>query len=113
VAGHGEGQPQGTPVARSRATTTVDAGSPSQEASAKLEEAYDAQDIAWESLLLLGSKGVVAAAREWYQAVQVIEQFVRDQTHDPDRWSALLESHRLGRAKFYEAARPDLALLAP
>lgn len=80
------------------------------EAAERLRSAYDARDIGWEAMLLLGAPQVVEAARSWFHAVSRMERFVKDQVRDPDAWRQLLEEQRQSRAAFYAAARRDLAL---
>ena len=75
-----------------------------------LDDAYDARDLAWESLLLLGAPEVVDAARDWAFTLRRMDFFVRSGTEDLGEWQALLEAQRVTRAGFYDAARRDLAL---
>jgi hypothetical protein len=81
-----------------------------EDASVQLANAADARDLTWETMLLLGEPGVVDAAHAWFGTVMAMERFVRDQVRNPDEWSALLESQRITRARFYDSARRDLAL---
>ena len=76
----------------------------------QLAAATEPRDIAWEAMLLLGAPAVVQASRAWFGTVAEMERFVLDRSHDPARWSALLDEQRDARARFYEAARRDLEL---
>ncbi|MFI5910273.1 hypothetical protein [Dactylosporangium sp. NPDC051541] len=80
------------------------------EAAERLRSAYDARDLGWEAMLLLGAPLVVEAARAWFHAASKMERFVQNQVRDPDAWRRLLEEQRATRAEFYSAARRDLAL---
>ncbi|MFE5394082.1 hypothetical protein ACFQ9U_05900 [Streptomyces sp. NPDC056568] len=82
----------------------------SQEAASAQAEATFARDPAGEALLLLGSAEVVEKARVWVVTVMEMERFLREETHDPDAWQALLERQRAGREGYYTAVRRDLAL---
>lgn len=80
------------------------------DASAGLKSASDDRDLVWEELLLVGTERVVDAQRDWFAVVLEMEQFVRDGAVDTPRWERLLERNRATRARFYAAARADLAL---
>jgi hypothetical protein len=80
------------------------------EAAERLRGEYDARDIGWEAMLLLGAPQVVEAARSWFHVVSRMERFVQDEIRDPDAWRQLLEEQRRSRSAFYAAARRDLAL---
>ncbi|MGH2601443.1 MAG: hypothetical protein ACRDJ9_18915, partial [Dehalococcoidia bacterium] len=75
-----------------------------------LDEAYDARDLAWESLLLLGAPEVVDAARDSAFTLRRTDRFARAGDRRSEEWQALLEAQRVARAGFYDAARRDLAL---
>lgn len=81
-----------------------------QEAAPLLAEAELARDPAGEALLLLGSPAVVEKARVWVVTAMEMERFLREGTHDPEAWQALLEQQRAGREGYYTAVREDLAL---
>ncbi|CAM5638615.1 Secreted protein OS=Streptomyces tendae OX=1932 GN=GUR47_04745 PE=4 SV=1 [Streptomyces tendae] len=49
-------------------------------------------------------------ARAWVVAVMEMERFLREETHDPESWRALLERQRAAREGYYTAVREDLAL---
>ncbi|WP_119293247.1 hypothetical protein [Streptomyces sp. YIM 130001] len=85
---------------------------PLEEAAARLGEAAEARDLAWESVLLFGAAEVVEAAREWAVAVAEMEQAMRTEAHDREGWKALVEKQRVGREGFYAAARRDVSLPA-
>ncbi|RFU88742.1 hypothetical protein DY218_00055 [Streptomyces triticagri] len=85
---------------------------PVEEAAVRLGEASEARDLAWESVLLLGSPAVVDAAREWAAAVAEMERAVRAERHDPEGWTTLVAKQRIGRERFYATARRDVALPA-
>ncbi|MFD7560604.1 MULTISPECIES: hypothetical protein [unclassified Streptomyces] len=81
-----------------------------EEATPHLADATDARDPAGEALLMLGSTDVVERAREWVVVVMEMEGFLRDRTHSPEAWSAMLERQRAAREGYYAAVRRDLAL---
>ncbi|WP_431044213.1 hypothetical protein ACQUSR_21465 [Streptomyces sp. P1-3] len=81
-----------------------------EEAAPHLAAATDARDPAGEALLMLGALDVVERAREWVVAVMDMEAFLREQTHSPETWSALLQRQRDARERYYAAVRRDLAL---
>jgi hypothetical protein len=81
-----------------------------EDAAPQLAAASETRDAAWEMMLLLGEPAVVDAAHAWFTAVMAMERFVRDRVRDPDEWSSLLDGQRVARARFYAAARRDLAL---
>ncbi|MCX5373667.1 hypothetical protein OG613_39165 [Streptomyces sp. NBC_00015] len=83
--------------------------SPAQ-AEPLLAEATDGRDPAGEALIMLGSREVVDRARVWVTTVMDMERFMREGTHDPQAWQALLERQRAGREGYYAAVREDLAL---
>ncbi|MFG3028137.1 hypothetical protein ACGFZJ_06250 [Streptomyces sp. NPDC048253] len=83
--------------------------SPAQ-AEPLLAEATDGRDPAGEALIMLGSRKVVERARVWVTTVMDMERFMREGTHDPRAWQALLERQRAGREGYYAAVREDLAL---
>lgn len=83
---------------------------PPEDAAPLLGSASEARDQAWEAVLLFGDADVADAARTWAGAVAAMERFVRDRTADPGRWSALLDSQRAARERYYAAARRDAAL---
>jgi len=85
---------------------------PLDEADVRLGEASEARDLAWETVLLLGSPEAVDAAREWSVAVAEMEQAVRAERHDSEGWKALIEKQRTGREGFYAVARRDVRLPA-
>ncbi|MFF4275391.1 hypothetical protein [Streptomyces sp. NPDC001536] len=97
VAAHLDNDPHPHPLSR-------------QEAEPLFEEATAARDPAWEALLLLGSPHVVEKARTWVLTLIDMEQFVRQDTHDPAAWHTLLERQRTSRDGYYTAVRNDLAL---
>lgn len=81
-----------------------------EEAAPLLADAIDARDPVGETLLMLGTPDVVDRAREWVLAVIEMERFLRERTHDPVAWSAMLEEQRAARGRYYEAIRRDMAL---
>ncbi|GAA3833633.1 hypothetical protein GCM10022403_078240 [Streptomyces coacervatus] len=81
-----------------------------QEAEPLLTEAQLARDPVGEALILLGSTEVVQKAQEWVLTVVEMERFLRDGTHDPAAWRALVERQLAGRRGYYAAVREDLAL---
>lgn len=81
-----------------------------EEAAPHLADATDARDPAGEALLMLGTPEVLERAREWVVAVMDMGRFLRDRTHDPEAWSAMLERQRAARERYYAAVRRDLAL---
>ncbi|ANZ13719.1 hypothetical protein SNOUR_01995 [Streptomyces noursei ATCC 11455] len=81
-----------------------------EEAAPHLTDATDARDPAGEALLMLGSPDVVAKARDWVVTVMDMEGFLRDRTHSPETWSAMLAQQRAAREGYYAAVRRDLAL---
>ncbi len=81
-----------------------------EEAVPHFTQAAEARDPAGEALLMLGSPDVVDQAREWVLLVIRMEQFLRQDTHDPEAWTALLERQRTARQAYYAAVRRDLAL---
>ncbi|MFI1505399.1 hypothetical protein [Streptomyces sp. NPDC020597] len=81
-----------------------------QEAAPQLAQATDGRDPAGEALVMLGSHDVVERARAWVTVVMDMERFLREGTHDPQAWQALLERQRAGREGYYAAVREDLDL---
>ncbi|MGA5563814.1 hypothetical protein ACPCUV_21940 [Streptomyces platensis] len=81
-----------------------------EEAAPHLAEATDARDPAGEALLMLGTPDVVEKAREWVVVVMEMEAFLRDRTHRPETWAAMLQRQRTAREGYYAAVRRDLAL---
>ncbi|MEU6774515.1 hypothetical protein [Streptomyces sp. NPDC046759] len=81
-----------------------------EEAAVHLVAAADARDAAGEALLMLGSADVVERARAWVVTVMDMERFLRDRTHSPETWSAMLARQRAAREGYYAAVRRDLAL---
>ncbi|MFJ4623304.1 hypothetical protein [Streptomyces sp. NPDC088812] len=80
------------------------------EAEPLLAEATEARDPSGEALIMLGSREVVERARVWVTTVMEMERFLRESTHDPRAWQALLERQRAGREGYYAAVRDDLDL---
>ncbi|MDG4858532.1 hypothetical protein P8605_10275 [Streptomyces sp. T-3] len=81
-----------------------------EEAAPRLADATDARDPAGEAPLMLGTPDVVEKARDWVVVVMDMEGFLRDQTHNPETWSAMLKRQRAARERYYTAVRRDLAL---
>lgn len=81
-----------------------------EDAAPQLGTASEYRDLAWETLLLLGTPDAVEAAHEWAVTVAEMERFAQERTHDPDGWSAFLDKQRAARERYYEAARRDIAL---
>ncbi|MEU7583000.1 hypothetical protein AB0B50_36125 [Streptomyces sp. NPDC041068] len=81
-----------------------------RDAETYLTEAADARDPAGEALLMLGAPDVVDKARVWVVTVIEMEQFLRDETRDPQAWSGMLQRQRAARQEYYAAVRRDLAL---
>ncbi|MEU1333790.1 hypothetical protein [Streptomyces sp. NPDC005865] len=81
-----------------------------EEAVPHFTQAADARDPAGEALLMLGAPDVVDEGRAWVLTVIAMERFLREDTHDPEAWTALLERQRTARGAYYAAARRDLAL---
>ncbi|MFD7137087.1 hypothetical protein [Streptomyces sp. NPDC059894] len=80
------------------------------EAEPLMAEATQARDPSGEALIMLGSREVVERARVWVTTVMEMERFLREGTHDPRAWQALLERQRAGREGYYAAVRDDLEL---
>lgn len=81
-----------------------------EEAAPQLADASDARDSAGEALLMLGGPEVVEKAREWVVTVMDMERSLRDRSHTPETWSAMLAQQRAARHAYYAAVRRDLAL---
>jgi len=64
----------------------------------------------WESVLLLGHPGTIAAARTWHRRVWQVERFARGQRTDTDQWDAVHSDINADRDRFYAAARQDLGI---
>jgi hypothetical protein len=80
------------------------------DAAPHLAEAASARDPAGEALLMLGTPDVVTEARVWVLTVIEMERFLREDTRDPEAWSALLDRQRAAREGYYAAVRRDLSL---
>ena len=81
-----------------------------EEAAPLMAEASGARDPSGEALILPGSTEVVEQARAWVVTVMEMERFLREGTHDPAAWQALLDRQRAGREGYYAAVRDDLQL---
>ena len=79
-----------------------------EDAEPLLADSVDARDMAWETLLLLGSAEVLAAAQAWFSTVAALEGSARDPTRDPAAWVDLVDRQFNVRVAFYTAARRDL-----
>ncbi|SHN43324.1 hypothetical protein [Cryptosporangium aurantiacum] len=75
-----------------------------------LAESVEARDLAWETLLLLGSAEVLEAASAWFGTVATLERSARDATRDPVAWDESVNRQFDARMEFYAAARRDLGL---
>jgi hypothetical protein len=81
-----------------------------EQAAPYLADASDARDSPGEALLMLGSPEVVEKAREWVVMVMDMERSLRDRSHTPETWSAMLAQQRAAREAYYAAVRRDLVL---
>jgi hypothetical protein len=80
-----------------------------EDAEPVLAASVEARDLAWETLLLLGSAEVNTAAQAWFGTVATLERWARDATRDPAAWAHLVETRQVeARLAFYAAARRDL-----
>ena len=70
----------------------------------------DERTAKWESVLLLGNRETIAAARTWHRRVWQVERFARGERADTDQWAALMEDVIADRARFYAEARRDLGI---
>ena len=64
----------------------------------------------WESLLLLGDEGTVAAGRRWRDAVMQVERIAQAEPWDGSRWDSAVEEVDLARDRFHAAARRGLGV---
>ncbi|MFB9320820.1 hypothetical protein [Cryptosporangium minutisporangium] len=81
---------------------------PPEDAEPLLADSVEARDQAWETLLLLGSAEVIAAAQGWFGTVAALERSVRDPIRGPAVWDELVTQQFTARVAFYAAARRDL-----
>lgn len=75
-----------------------------------LAAAEDDRGARWESMLLLGSPEVVAAARDWHQAVHRLDWYARGRLTDAEQWLPAIREMEKYRDKYYECARNDLGV---
>jgi hypothetical protein len=75
-----------------------------------LAASVEARDQAWETLSLVGSRDVAAAANAWFDVVVVMERSIQASVEDTAVWDELFSRHGNARQRFYDAARADLAL---
>jgi hypothetical protein len=64
----------------------------------------------WESLLLLGDEGTVAAGRRWRDAVMQVERIARAESWDGSRWDSAVGEVDVARDRFHAAARRGLGV---
>jgi hypothetical protein len=64
----------------------------------------------WESLLLLGDEGTVAAGRRWRDAIRQVERIARAESWDSPRWDRTVDEVNLARDRFHAAARRGLGV---
>ncbi|MHC5903199.1 hypothetical protein ACVNF4_04705 [Streptomyces sp. S6] len=76
-----------------------------------LAEAESQRSAQWESVLLVGDSGTVAAARRWHESVWSVELLVREGAVDPARWTEAHQVASAARDAFYESARRDLGVV--
>ena len=80
-----------------------------EDAEPVLAASVETRDLAWETLLLLGSAEVLGAAQAWFGTVAAIQRSARDLTRDPAAWGDLVDTRQVeARMAFYAAARRDL-----
>lgn len=79
---------------------------------ARLAESDLRRTMAWESVLLLGDAGTVAAARDWREAVSKVEVFARGFADEDSDFEAAVARVNASRDKLYEAARASLDISA-
>ncbi|MGW3731251.1 hypothetical protein [Streptomyces sp. NPDC000851] len=75
-----------------------------------LAEAESQRATQWESVLLVGDAGTIAAARRWHETIWTIELLVREGTVDPVQWTKAHQLASAARDGFYESARRDLGI---
>jgi hypothetical protein len=81
-----------------------------EQARPLLAASVEARDQAWETLSLVGSKDVAAAANAWFDVVVVMERSIQTAVEDTAVWDELFSRHGSVRQRYYDAARADLAL---
>jgi hypothetical protein len=64
----------------------------------------------WEALLLLADEAVVAAGRQWREAVVRVERMARATDWDGTGWDDAVEAANVARDAFYTAARASLGV---
>jgi hypothetical protein len=80
-----------------------------EDAERVLASSVEARDLAWETLLLLGSAEVNEAAQAWFGTVAALERWAQDATRDAAAWADLVQTRQVEtRLAFYAAARRDL-----
>ena len=80
------------------------------DADTALTEAEAHRAARFETVLLIGSPGTVAAARRWHQAVWHLECFARGRFSGQAGWDEAVREFGLARAEYYSAARQDLGI---
>ena len=81
-----------------------------EQAQPLLAASVEARDQAWETLSLVGSKDVAAAANAWFDVVVVMERSIQASVGDTAVWDELASRHGNVRQRYYDAAKADLAL---
>jgi hypothetical protein len=81
-----------------------------EQAEPLLAATVEARDQAWETLSLIGSADVAAAANVWFGVVAEMERTLRDGVGDTAVWDELATRHGDVRRRFYDAAKADLAI---
>jgi hypothetical protein len=66
--------------------------------------------VKWESVLMLGSPEVIAAARDWRHCAWHLEWFARGLRQDAEEFSQAHIDSGAARNRFYSAVRDDLGI---
>jgi hypothetical protein len=77
-----------------------------------LAEAEQELSVQWERILMLGSPGVIMAARDWRLAARHLEWFARGFGDDPGEYRSAFEEGGRSRDLFYKAVRLDLGIVS-
>lgn len=77
---------------------------------AELAAAEGERAVRWESVLLVGSPGTIAAARTWHQAVVRLTWFARGRLDSVPEWEQAMRQMERDREEFYIRARQDLSI---
>jgi hypothetical protein len=75
-----------------------------------LADAESRRATEWESVLLVGDAGTIAAARRWHETVWTVELLVREGPVDAEMWTKAHQLVSAARDAFYESARRDLGI---